>query len=135
MARGRKWTDSEKAIARAGFYKGMTQPEIADCLPGRTIKAVQHILSEMGCVLSAAEVEERRVKGIMVARAQAHAAAQKRHDDAKVRRRFKRIDEICNSQPRPDQERMAAVLSDIAFRETYTAAAMRNGWIVRQIAA
>jgi hypothetical protein len=52
-----------------------------------------------------------------------------------VRRRFARIDETGNSQPRPDQERMAAVLSDIAFRETYTAAALRNGWIVRQVAA
>lgn len=133
MARGQLWTDADKAIARAGWAQGLTHHEIAAQLSGRTPTSVRHILASMGCIWSGDERDARRDVGRERYRAQ--QAAQKLHQDAKVRRRFTRIDQTGNCQPRPDQERMAAVLSDIAFREAYTAAALRNGWIVRQIAA
>lgn len=130
MANGRKWTDAEKAIAKAGFHSGLTQREIAAQLSGRTPTAVRHVLADMGCIWSDSDRQLRRDIGLE--RARAAQAAQKLHRDAQVRRRFTRIDQTGNSQPRPDQERMAAVLSDMAFREAYTAAALRNGWVVRK---
>lgn len=126
MARGKLWTDDEKAIARAGFEQGLTHPEIAAQLSGRTPTSVRHILASMGCVWSSEERDARRDIGRE--RHRASQAAQKLHQDAKVRRRFTRIDQTGNCQPRPDQERMAAVLSDIAFREAWRNAALRNGW-------
>lgn len=133
MANGRKWTPQEKAIAKAGFNKGLTQVEIAEQLPGRTATAVRHVLASMGCIWQGDDLQARRE--ISAARASAAQAAQKLHQDAKVRHRYARIDETGNAIPRPDQERMAAVLSDIAFRQAWRDAALRNGWRQWPVAA
>ncbi len=134
MANGKRWTAEEMAVAKAGFEAGLTHPEIAAQLPGRTMRSVRHILHDMGCVWSGDELQRRRDMAIERARIRsaevAKIAAQGRHAG-----RFTRIDQIGSCGPRPDELRVSAIRSDMRFREAYCAAAVRNGWVVREVRA